>query len=143
MAKGDSGHPRMSAGYPGAEQVEGVKEKAREMASNVGETAGQVHDKARETAGQVRDKAREFASGAAEQAREAWHSASEGVQERISSLGHRAEDIWGDAADFIRRYPIASLAVAFGVGCMASCALMFLAQSSTDDVTERMSRASS
>ena len=33
-------------------------------------------------------------------------------------MGHRAEDFWGDINGLIRRYPVASLAVAFGLGCL-------------------------
>jgi len=129
----------MSAGYPGSgtgtpehsEEATGLKEKAQEMASHLGESAGQM-----------REKAQALASDVAGRAGEAWQSAREGMQERFSSIGHRAEDFWGDATGFIRRYPIASLAVAFGLGCMASCAVAFLARSSTDDVAEGMSRAS-
>lgn len=135
--KGEGGsHPRMSAGYPGgstgqSEESKGIKETAQEMASHLGESAGQV-----------RDKAREFASGVAGQAQEAWRSAREGVQERYSDLSGRAGDIWEDGIDFVRRYPMASLAVAFGLGCLVSCALMALPRS-TDDIAEGMSRASS
>jgi ElaB/YqjD/DUF883 family membrane-anchored ribosome-binding protein len=132
-SKGEGGsHPRMSAGYPHSEEEhKGLKESAQEMASHLGESAGQV-----------RDKAREFASGMAGQAQEAWRGAREGMQERLSGLSGRAGDIWEDGIEFVRRYPLASLAVAFGLGCMVSCAL-FAIPRSTDDMAERMSRASS
>jgi ElaB/YqjD/DUF883 family membrane-anchored ribosome-binding protein len=130
-------HPRMSAGYPGSsaghaeEERKGLKESAQEMASHLGESAGQV-----------RDKAREFVSGVAGQAQESWRSAREGMQERVSHLTERTGDIWEDGIAFVRRYPLASLAVAFGLGCMVSCALFALPRS-TNDMAERMSRASS
>jgi ElaB/YqjD/DUF883 family membrane-anchored ribosome-binding protein len=140
--KGEGGsHARMSAGFPTgtsgqsekhheSKQAEGLKESAQEMASHLGETAGQV-----------RDKAREFVSSAASQAQETWRSAREGLQERASNLSTSAGDIFEDGIEFVRRYPIASLAVAFGIGCLTSCAL-FAASRSTDDVANRMSRAS-
>jgi len=136
--KGEGGsHPRMSAGYPSGstgheEEHKGLKESAQEMASHLGESAGQV-----------RDKAREFVSGVAGQAQETWRGAREGMQERFSSVSGRAEDIWEDAITFVRRYPLASLAVAFGLGCLVSAALTAASHVSTDDMTERMSRASS
>ncbi|HWG47805.1 MAG TPA: hypothetical protein VN688_33890 [Gemmataceae bacterium] len=129
MAGKDSGHPRMTANYPTGTS-EGLKEKAQEMASNVGDAAGQM-----------KDRAREFASGIADQAGERWRSASEGIQEGFSSMSHRAEDLWGDVTGMIRRYPVASLGVAFGLGCLVSCALFMTPHS--DDMTRRMSRSSS
>ena len=130
-------HPRMSAGYPGSsaghaeEERKGLKESAQEMASHLGESAGQV-----------RDKAREFVSGVAGQAQESWRSAREGMQERFSHLSERTGDIWEDGIELVQRHPLASLAVAFGIGCLTSCA-WFAMTRSTDDVAERMSRASS
>jgi ElaB/YqjD/DUF883 family membrane-anchored ribosome-binding protein len=129
-------HPRMSAGYPGGstephEESKGLKESAQEMASQLGESAGQV-----------RDKAREAISSAAGQAQETWRSAREGIQERYSDLSARAGDIWEDSIEMIRRYPLASIAAAFGLGCLVSCALMAVPRS-TSDIAERMSRASS
>lgn len=135
MAKGDSGHPRMSAGYPTgtpghSEEQKGLKEKAQEMASGVSEAAGQMTE-----------KAREYASGIAGQAQETWRSAREGLQEGYSAMSQRAGDLWDDATEMIRRYPIASLAIAFGLGCLVSCALYLTPRS--DDMTRRMSRSSS
>lgn len=136
--KGEGGsHPRMSAGYPGGstgheEEHKGLKESAQEMASQLGEGAGQM-----------KDKAREFVSGMAGQAQETWRGACEGMQERFSGMSGKAEDIWQDAIGFVRRYPLASVAVAFGLGCLVSAALASAARSSTDDVAEGMSRASS
>ena len=76
------------------------------------------------------------------QAHETWRSAREGLQQGFSQASQRAGDIWDDATGFIRRYPVASLAVAFGLGCLMGCALAALPRGS-DDMAERMSRASS
>ncbi|MGH7172584.1 MAG: hypothetical protein ACRELG_20075 [Gemmataceae bacterium] len=130
-------HPRMSAGYPGGsaghaeDEHKGLKESAQEMASHLGDSAGQI-----------KDKAREFVSGVAGQAQETWRGAHEGLQEGLSHAAGRAEDIWQDAIGFVRRYPLASLAVAFGLGCLASAALVAVSRSSTEDMAKRMSRAS-
>lgn len=142
-----SSHPRMSTGYPAgssghSDEHKGLKESAQEMASHLSERAGEMTDKAREAVGQARDKAREFVSGMRGQAQERWSRAAEGLQEGYSHLSERTGDIWEDATGFVRRYPIASLAVAFGLGCLTSCALM-AASHSTDDMAEGMSRASS
>jgi ElaB/YqjD/DUF883 family membrane-anchored ribosome-binding protein len=149
--KGEGGsHPRMSAGYPGGtqgqshEEHKGAKESAREMMSQLREGASQGMEKARETAEQVRDKSREFASAAAGQAQEMWHRGREGVREGLSRVSDRAGDIWEDAVGFVRRYPIASVAAAFGLGCLVSAALTAMSVSgSSSDMTDRMSRSSS
>lgn len=137
-SKGQGGrHPRRSSDFPGGssghseEQREEQQESAQEMASQFGEAASQM-----------KDKAREFASGMAGQAQEAWHGAREGLQERFSHFSGQASDIFQDGIEFVRRYPLASLAAAFGIGCLTSCAVLSLARS-TDDVPKRMSRASS
>jgi ElaB/YqjD/DUF883 family membrane-anchored ribosome-binding protein len=132
------GHPRMSAGFPSAssgqseESKKGLAESAREATSHLGEMAGQM-----------KEKAREYVSGMAGQGEEAWRRAREGLHEGFSNVSQRAGDIWEDATDFIRRYPVASLAVAFGLGFLTSCALSGMSRLSSDDMTERMSRASS
>ncbi len=128
MAQGESsGHPRMAAGYPShSEEQKGLKESAQELAARAGEAAGQM-----------KDKAREFASGMQGRAEEAWRGAREG----FSRVSERAGDFWGDATEIIRRYPVASLAIAFGLGCLTACAFAFMPRK--DDMTERMSRASS
>jgi ElaB/YqjD/DUF883 family membrane-anchored ribosome-binding protein len=125
----------MTSDYPAgtsgqSEESKGLKEKAQEMASNLGETAGQL-----------KEKAREYTSGWASQAEETWRGAREGLQENISGMAQRAEDFLGDVTGLIRRYPIASVAIAFGLGCLASAALSMT--SSSDDMTRRMSHYSS
>ncbi len=136
MGHGGS-HPRRTTDFPGGssghseEQRQGLKESAKEMASQLGESVGQA-----------RDKAREYVSGMAGQAQEAWQGAREQMQQRFSDFSGRAGDIFEDGVEFVRRYPLASLAVAFGIGCMVGCTL-FVTSRSTSDVAERMSRASS
>ena len=134
--KGEGGgHPRMAAGYPAgstahSEEQKGWKESAQELASRAGETAGQM-----------KEKAQEFASGMQGQAQEAWRGARESVQEGFSRVADRAGDFWDDATEIVRRYPIASLAIAFGLGCLTASALALVPR--TSDMTERMSRSSS
>src|SRR5262249_16633116 len=129
------GHPRMAAGYPAgssahSEEQKGWKESAQEMASRAGEAAGQM-----------KEKAQEFASGMQGRAEEAWRSTREGVQEGMSRVAERAGDFWADATEIVRRYPLASLAIAFGLGCLTASALALVPR--TSDVAERMSRSPS
>jgi len=130
------GQARRSSDFPGSssehseEAHEGLKESAQEMASQLGERAGQM-----------RDKAREFVSGVAGQAQERWREAREGLEERFSHYSGRAGHVWGDGIEFVRRYPLASLAAAFVLGSLVSCALFALPRS-TDDLADRMSRGS-
>jgi len=133
--KGEGGHPRMGADYPigsstHAEEQKGWKESAQELASRAGEAAGQV-----------KDKAREFASDVQGRAQEAWRGTREGVQEGFSRVSEQAGDFWEDTTEIIRRYPLASLAIAFGLGCLAASALALMPHSS--NMTDRMSRSSS
>jgi ElaB/YqjD/DUF883 family membrane-anchored ribosome-binding protein len=132
--KGEGGHPRMTANYPTgssthSEEQKGLKESAREMASRAGEAAGQL-----------KDKAQEFASSVQGRAQETWRGARDSLQEGFSTVADRAGDFWGDATEIVRRYPLASLAIAFGLGCLTASALSLVSR--TDDMTERMSRSS-
>jgi ElaB/YqjD/DUF883 family membrane-anchored ribosome-binding protein len=132
-------HPRMGAGLPAGpgarpEGQKGVTETAREMASG-----------AREAVGQVRERAQEYVSGTADRLEGAWRSTREGLQEGASTLARQAENFWNDTADLIRRYPVASVAIAFGLGFLASSAMAAtysMSDFSSDDVARRMSRAS-
>jgi ElaB/YqjD/DUF883 family membrane-anchored ribosome-binding protein len=98
--------------------------------TGTGGTLGAVKDKAREVASdasdvvsQVRDKAQEFASDVAQRAGDAWDSTRQQVQNYASTVASTAENAWDEFGGFVRRYPVASLAVAFGVGFLAAEAL--------------------
>lgn len=123
-------HPRIGAGLP--EGPSGTVERLQEAASSVGQTAGQM-------AGHVRESAREFAS----RAEETWESAQESMRRGASQVASSAQDFWSNATDLIRRYPVASLAIAFGVGCLVATSLSAARYASNSDMTERMSRYSS
>ena len=60
-----------------------------------------------EAAGQVKEKVQDFASGAAHRLGEAWDATRSG-----------AENVSEDVASFVRRYPFAVAAAAFGIGFM-------------------------
>ena len=68
--------------------------------------------------GQVKEGAQHLASEAAHQAGRAWEATKEGAQQGASAVAERAQDFWSGTQDLIRRYPVASVAIAFGVGCL-------------------------
>jgi ElaB/YqjD/DUF883 family membrane-anchored ribosome-binding protein len=82
-----------------------VKEKARDVASSASDLAGQV-----------KDTARDWASSATSSAGQAWDSTQRQARELAGDAAHYAENAWDSFGNFIRRYPVASLCVALGVG---------------------------
>ena len=98
--------------------------------TGTGGTFGAVKDKAREAASdasdvvsQVKDKAQEFASDVAGRAGDAWDATRQQVQNYASTVANTAENAWDEFGGFVRRYPVASLTVAFGVGFLMAEAL--------------------
>ena len=61
------------------------------------------------------------------------------LREGAEAVAHKAEDFWTDTTNLIRRYPVASLMIAFGAGCL--CASLFRMPHWSDDVARRMSRS--
>lgn len=120
-------HPRMTAGLPGG----GSSPGQGPMASGVAEAAGQV-----------REKVQEYASGLAGRVEDAWESARQGVRRGASAVADTAEDFWTSTQNLIRRYPVAAVAVAFGVGCLTTMCLSATMGHAEDDMTRRMSRYS-
>jgi ElaB/YqjD/DUF883 family membrane-anchored ribosome-binding protein len=92
---------------------------------------GGTLEKLSETAGQVRDKIRDAASGVAERA-----------EQGAEAIARTAQDFWTDAGNLIRRNPMASVAIAFGVGCLVGAALTAAWGRRQDDMIRGMSRAS-
>lgn len=90
----------------------GGKDKAREAASDASDVVSQV-----------KDKAQEFASDVAHRAGDAWDATRREVQSCASTVADTAETAWDEVSGFLRRYPVASVAVAFGVGFLAAEAL--------------------
>jgi ElaB/YqjD/DUF883 family membrane-anchored ribosome-binding protein len=84
-----------------------------------------------------------MAAEAAHQAGRAWETVKEGAQQGASAVAERAQDFWTGTQDLIRRYPVASVAIAFGLGCLV--AGLFSAGSRfgwSESMPERMSRYS-
>jgi ElaB/YqjD/DUF883 family membrane-anchored ribosome-binding protein len=95
-----------------------------------------------EAAGQVRDKVQDVASGVAGRVGDAWESTRQGVRQGADYVTRRAQDLYGDTNEMIRRNPLAAVALAFGVGCLVGCCLAAVWSSREDYMTERMSRSS-
>jgi ElaB/YqjD/DUF883 family membrane-anchored ribosome-binding protein len=101
------------------EEHGGVSDALRQAVSSAGDVAGQVKDR-------VED---------------AWDNASRGVRQGAQAVAETAGDFWSDTTHLIRRYPVASVMIAFGAGLLAA-SLFSAAPSWTDDVARRMSRGS-
>jgi ElaB/YqjD/DUF883 family membrane-anchored ribosome-binding protein len=93
-----------------------------------------------EAAGQVKEKVQDLASGAAQRVEDAWESTRQGVRQGAQAVAHTAQDFWTDTTDLIRRYPVAAVGIAFGLGCLT--ALCCSAFSRTDDMARRMAQSS-
>ena len=89
------------------------------------------------TMGAVKEKARELASGAAdvasgvkEKAQQAWDATSRQTREWAGDVARTAENAWEGFGNTIRRYPVASLCIAFGIGFVLGGGLGFGARRS-------------
>jgi hypothetical protein len=82
-----------------------VKDKAQDLASGAADLASQVRDKAQDMASRVGDTAHET-----------WESTRQGAQHFAQNFASQAGDAFDDMTGLVRRYPIASLFCAFGLG---------------------------
>jgi ElaB/YqjD/DUF883 family membrane-anchored ribosome-binding protein len=87
-------------------------EKTRDAASGVADRAKDVASNVVDTAKDVADTARDWASGVARGA----GSAYDATRDTVAAAEETVEG-------FIRRRPLASVLIAFGVGCLVGCAL--------------------
>jgi len=122
---GSGGGQQSGAGGQG-----GATETLRQAASAVGDVAGQV-----------KEKVQDLASGVAGRVEDAWDTTRQGVSQGASAVVGRADDFWTGMTDLVRRYPVASVAVAFGLGCLTS-ACFNATFGASDDMPRRMSRYS-
>jgi ElaB/YqjD/DUF883 family membrane-anchored ribosome-binding protein len=97
-----------------------------------------VGDAFRQAASTVEDAA----SAVAQRVENAWESASSGVRQGAQAVAGTAEDFWEGTTGLIRRHPVASVLIAFGVGCLAASLFTLPQLRRSDDVGRRMSRAS-
>jgi ElaB/YqjD/DUF883 family membrane-anchored ribosome-binding protein len=86
-----------------------VKEKAQDFASGASDLAGQV-----------KDRASDLASNIGHQASQAWDSTRHGVEHAASAVSDQAGEAFDNVTGMIRRYPIPSLLIAFGVGFLVA-----------------------
>jgi hypothetical protein len=73
----------------------------------------------------VKEKAQDLASGVASRAGDAWDSARQGAQQAYAAVADTAGDAFGEVTGFMRRYPMATLLVGFGLGFLAAQAFNF------------------
>lgn len=85
-----------------------AKEKAGELASSV-----------KDAAGAIQHKAGELASSMSEGAEQAWNSTRDNAQQLGSAVANHAEMAAAELTTFVRRYPVASLFAALGIGFFA------------------------
>jgi hypothetical protein len=107
----------------------------------VGDTLKGLGASAQEAAGQIREKAQDVASGVASRLGDAWESTRQGVREGGEWVADTAGDFWNSLSGVIRRYPVASCAIAFGVGCLFT-SLLSMSSFRSEDMPRRMSRYS-
>jgi ElaB/YqjD/DUF883 family membrane-anchored ribosome-binding protein len=138
------GQKAQQAGSAVQEGASNVSERAKDMASNVAEkardAASTVADKARDLASNVGEKTGDAVTGVGERMsslagtirESAPHegmigSAATAVADRLDAGGqylqqHDLSDMADDMASVVRRYPIQSLAIGFGLGVLLGMA---------------------
>lgn len=97
-------------------------ESGSQMPKSEQGTAEKLSSTISETAGAVKDKAQELVSGVAEQAEKAWDSTREGAEYAARKVQQGASVALDEATDFIRKYPIACVAGALGIGMLLAFA---------------------
>jgi hypothetical protein len=68
------------------------------------------------TMGAVKEKAQEWGQSVASGAQQAWDATQRQTREWASNVAETAENAWEGMGNTIRRYPVASLLIALGVG---------------------------
>jgi ElaB/YqjD/DUF883 family membrane-anchored ribosome-binding protein len=94
-------------------------------------TMSQLKEKAADVAGQVKDKAQEWGSTVASGAQHAWDSTKRQTREWAGEVADTAQNAWEGFGDLIRRYPVASLCIALGVGFVLGGGLGYSARRSS------------
>jgi ElaB/YqjD/DUF883 family membrane-anchored ribosome-binding protein len=128
-------------GTPPPTGSSGAQPSASHGQGGASETFRQTGSSASETAGQMKEKVQDLASGASSRIGDAWESTRQGLRQRAETVRQTAQDFWNSSGDLIRRYPIASVAIAFGLGCLVT-ALVLIPDWGEDEVAQRMSRYS-
>ena len=105
---------------------------------------GGILSQAADVAGQVRDRVSDAASGVVNRVEDAWDATRSGVRQGASYVADKAGDAWDGFNGMVARYPLASVMVAFGLGCLVTTLLSSGSSSfgSGYDNWRRMSRSS-
>jgi hypothetical protein len=82
------------------------------------------------TMGALKEKAQELGSTIASGAQQAWDATSRQTREWAGDVARTAENAWEGFGNTIRRNPVASLLIAFGVGFVLGGGLGFGARRS-------------
>jgi ElaB/YqjD/DUF883 family membrane-anchored ribosome-binding protein len=114
--KGRTGERRPEFGTRPAETgTSGVVGTVKDKAQNLAASASHL-------ASDVKDKAQEWTSNVADKAEATWESTKQCTQDMAGRVADTAEDAYENVTMFIRRYPLPSLLVSFGLGfLMAQC----------------------
>jgi len=108
--------------------------------TGLGETAHQAASRVSDAASSVVQGVENAWDSTTQGVQNAWDSTTQGVSRGAEYVADKAGDFWGDATNMVRRYPVASVLIAFGMGCLA--ASLFRVPNWTDDIPRRMSRSS-
>jgi len=107
-----------------------VADKAKGLAGQAGEAITGAKDRAQEWAstagdkfGQAKDKVQDWASKTAEQVGEATNRVRDWASTASEKAGEAMKDVGDELTSFVRRYPIPSLLIGFGVGFILARAL--------------------
>jgi phage-related tail protein len=92
-----------------SEKAQGVKDTATEMAGAVGTKARETVRNVTEAAGRAKDRVTEWVSDQVEPAQEFMGEAYATSRDAVANFGRTLTDV-------IRAYPLAALAVGFGLG---------------------------
>jgi ElaB/YqjD/DUF883 family membrane-anchored ribosome-binding protein len=87
------------------------------------DAAGGVADTARDVASNVLDRAKGVASAVADTAQDWGSGVAHGAERAYTATRDTVAGAEASVESFIRRRPLESVLIAFGVGCLAGCAL--------------------
>jgi ElaB/YqjD/DUF883 family membrane-anchored ribosome-binding protein len=76
----------------------------------------------------LKEKASDVASGVASTAEQAWDTTRHAVSQAASTVASTAEDAWDSVSSFMRRYPLATFAIGAGFGFLL-CGLLAMRRS--------------
>jgi hypothetical protein len=142
MHRAGTGQTGGQGGQTGQTGATGPTGQPGQGQGGTGDTLKGLGASAQEAVGQVREKVADVASGVANRLGDAWESTRQGLTQGGEWVSETAGDAWQRFAGTIRRYPVASVAIAFGAGCLFA-SLLSLSSFRSDDMARRMSRYSS